>query len=186
MKDNGGRPSLMDLTWAAPDTRRGLVNAVASLQLMMERTPQRLAGWYMLCDYLTRLGKIAEALDAAERAMLLAPKDPRSAYVLASTYRMLTRAQYTNSGQPTYDAEDILDWEVSPPVLPVPDEMAAQLEGLGITVEEAARQASFYFKRTLELGLPDDEQPLVKSHLAALATEFPATADATLGDLRAR
>lgn len=183
-KKDSQPPSLKDLSGAEkrqlghellrkPRTRGDLKH----MMLDIEEKPTSFLTCYLLAEYKTRDSQLRDALRAAKRALELAPEDPRAAYAVASTYRTFTRAQFARDDGAGLDSAAFnasIDRLGPAPEDPNVEIILIELKQLGLTVEQAAAEALIYFNRTLEIGVRDDEQDLVRGHIRSIREEFPA------------
>jgi hypothetical protein len=67
------------------------------IQRLEEELAKRPKDWlvlYQLGDWYSREKRYGDAINVLKKAYRIRPRDPRSTFALATTYRMLTRAKY--------------------------------------------------------------------------------------------
>jgi len=152
--------------------------AVQALERAALREPYEFLWYFALGHHYCGLGRFADAVMANERALALHPNDPRLEYALATCLRMLTRAAYCGSefrdtmmrvskmlretGLEAFLAGGKFD----------PDEAVKELQKLGITWEEAARESVKHFKKAIALGLPSSERKFINTIIESMREEF--------------
>jgi len=156
--------------------RAALAECVSLLQAAVEAKPDDWVCWYALGDLYQPLGELVKSVRAGEKCYELRPRDPRSAYALASNLRTLTHAKYV--GQQSYieartemheQLAAIQDYAESFN----PDRSQEALDELGMTLDLAAEWCLVLFQRVLALGVRGEDKKHVEETLDALYTEFP-------------
>jgi len=143
---------------------------IERLEKTLIRKPKYWLALYQLGDWHSRDKRYFEAINILQKAYSIRPKDPRSTYALATTYRVLVRARFVG-----IDPKDILPASVERIAGEDfdPAASARDLNALGLTIDEAAEQAMEYFEKTLALGVRKGEEHLVTSSLEKMYAEFP-------------
>lgn len=133
---------------------------IQKLESVIEQEPKNWLALYCLGDWYSRDKRYAEAIKVLKKAYRIRPKDPRSAYALASTYRVLTRARFEGM-----DLREIFPSSqfrmISQEGNFDPAASAREIKALGLTIEEAAEKAMIYFEKTLSIGVRSDEKHFV-------------------------
>jgi hypothetical protein len=132
-----------------PKTRQ--VAVVKSIRLLKEATQREMQEWvywYTLGDFLLEAGFADEGLRVCSFCYHLRPEDPRSTYGLASAFRQLSDARLM--GKPGI-AEAIAKGKRAGQWVPNPEASKAALARLGLTVDESASAAIYFFMKTLGL-----------------------------------
>lgn len=170
------------------DERRGSsiehnsIEAITNhLEQFLIRNPKNWLALIYLGDWYIRDKRYADSIRVLTQAHSLRPKDPRSAYALATAFRVLTRARFLGT-----KAEDIFpenlkrvsacpDAEWKRREIDGFDPAASQRELalLGMTIDEAAEKALSFFEETLVIGVRSGEENLVTSSLSKMYSEFP-------------
>ncbi len=154
-------------------SRDALQEAVSLMEVATASEPREWIYWYILGDWYSALGDYAKAVRACERCYELRPRDPRSAYALATTLRVLTRAKYV--GHPRvaemrefYARSGISRYDDFNPL-----KSQQALEELGLTIDQAAERALRLFEQVITLGVKASEAKMIRGTLAAMYAEFP-------------
>ena len=160
--------------WSTPEA---LGESIAAVESAVKLKPREWIYWYVLSDWYPGVGRLAEAVRAAERCYELRPKDPRSPYMLASAWRALTRARHLGDAR-TMQAAESIHTLIAAQVAGVvsrydPEASLRGLEELGVTIDQAAERALVFFELSLRLGIPDEDGKDVQRCLAAMYVEFP-------------
>jgi tetratricopeptide (TPR) repeat protein len=146
--------------------------AVKALELKVKEEPREWIFWHALGDWYSSLGDYANAVRACEKCYELRPQDPRSAYSLATTLRVLTRAHYSDHPR-LKEMEELVARTGRGYDEFNPFKSQQGLEELGLTVDLAAHRAADRFEEVLRLGIGEEEAAGVRENLAAMRTEFP-------------
>lgn len=154
-------------------TRIQVWHVIARLETARQRHPKDWLVRYMLGDWYCRANKYREALTVCQEAYKLRPNDPRSAYALATVYRIFTRARLEGFDlKELFSTQDIKFIKTSSVDFD-PQASANELELLGMTVDEVAQKAMEYFEETLRLGVRKDDEKVVGMSLNKMYAEFP-------------
>jgi hypothetical protein len=112
------------------------------------------------------------------RALTLHPNDPRVEYALATCLRMLTRAAYCGPEfrDTVLRMGKVFEGTESERLLAGgkfdPHEAANELQKLGITWQDAARESVKHFKKAIALGLPSSETKSINIIMESMREEF--------------
>lgn len=142
---------------------------IQAAQKAATKHPNEWVIYYGLADKCQAEGYYSASLEAAQRCVELRPKDIRSAYALATTYYILTRADWSDKADELANVFKML----------VPDDKfdrrysQAGLDHIGMTVETAALQAIRWFEKCLTLKPDRESLQLLHSHLQTLHARFP-------------
>lgn len=153
-----------------------LQKAVALLEGAVEAKPDEWVYWYVLGDLYQPLGEFVKSVKAGEKCYELRPKDPRSAYALATNLRTLTHAKYVGdrrhieARRRLHDQMGIMRGYQFPFD---PDRSQEALEGLGMTLDEAAQGAVGLFEEVLALRIPSEDAATTRESIAVICQEFP-------------
>jgi tetratricopeptide (TPR) repeat protein len=156
-------------------SRAALEEAASVLEAAVEARPSEWVFWYTLGDLYQPLREFVKSVGAAERCYELRPKDPRSAYALATNLRTLTHAKYLGRSEEiearrTLQAPLVARGYAAPID---PDRSQAALEELGLNLDQAAERSLTLFEEVLSLGVPEPDAIHVRDCLAAMYSEFP-------------
>lgn len=143
---------------------------IADLEQASVTMPNEWVVFYALCDYYGRTKQYAKAVRAGERALEIRPDDPRSAFALGTTYRILARARYVD--EPTFRLQPAA-WPVEG-LMKLFDPHASQRELyiLGLSVEDALGRAIALFERALSFNLTMNERTLVEGFIASMKDDL--------------
>lgn len=152
--------------------------AIPLLEEAVQQQPNEWLYWYKLADFYSEVKEYTKAVRACKRAMKLRPVDPRSTYALATTFRLLTHANYTPSEAQAMNiqARGVPIPQGMPRLAPAffdPVASARALQELGLTIDDAAERAFELFEETLTLGARSDEIDFVRSSLSVMSTQSP-------------
>ena len=158
-------------------SREATQEAVKALEVKVREKPKEWIFWYALGDWYSALGDYAKAVRACEKCYDLRPRDPRSAYGLATALRMLTRAKYVGHPKVTEMREFLAESGMSGYDEFDPSKSQRGLEELNLTIDQAAEKSLALFEEVITLGVNDSEAKMVKDNLAAMYAEFPHLVD---------
>jgi tetratricopeptide (TPR) repeat protein len=151
----------------------GLYKAIVLLEAAAARKPREWIFWYALGDWYEGIGELAKAVRACEMCYSLRPKDPRSAYALASALRILTRARHVGDSRMTEAFTASLErFPPDPRTQYDPEASQRGLEELGMTIDQAAEKALALFEE-VRAKVRGRDREFVGDHLAAMYAEFP-------------
>jgi len=154
-------------------SRIALQQAIVVLEAAVENKPREWVYWYVLAEWYQTFGELAKSVRACEKCYELRPRDPRSAYALATALRILTRAKYV--GDPRI--ESVKEWMAESGLATYddfnPKESQKALQELGITPDQAAERSLTLFEEVLTLGVRGQEAKHVRDNLAAMYSDFP-------------
>lgn len=135
--------------------------------------------WWLLNtigDLYIRSGQLCLALEVTKKAYEIRPFDIRSTFALASAYRAFLRAQFINIPKeqiiPREIFPDETTWQINLMAFD-PEGANEELEKLGVTLDEVALKAMYYFEETLHLGVRKNEISFVNECLQKIYSEFP-------------
>jgi len=156
-------------------SRAALEEAASVLEAAVEANPREWVLWYTLGDLYQPLGEFVKSVRAGEECYELRPKDPRSAYALATNLRTLTHAGYLGDSKQIEAGRTLKGPLVTQGYAAPfdPDRSQAALEELGITLDQAAERSLALFEQVLSLGVPESDAIHVRDCLAAVYSEFP-------------
>ncbi|HAL60951.1 MAG TPA: hypothetical protein DCP08_00905 [Chloroflexi bacterium] len=149
--------------------------AIPAFEAAIRKSPNEWVYYYMLCSFYLEDIRYVDAVRFGERLLELRPNDPRSTYALATVYRKLTHAQYTDS---RYEdrVKELQEWMASvvgPGYEINPEASERALSALGLTIDEAAEKTITLFEKTRALGVRSEEAKFVEDSLAAMYVDFP-------------
>jgi tetratricopeptide (TPR) repeat protein len=149
--------------------------AIPAFEAAIRKSPNEWVYYYMLCSFYLEDIRYVDAVRFGERLLKLRPNDPRSTYALATVYRKLTHAQYTDS---RYEdrVKELQEWMASvvgPGYEMNPEASERALGALGLTIDEAAEKTITLFEKTRALGVRSEEAKFVEDSLAAMYVDFP-------------
>jgi tetratricopeptide (TPR) repeat protein len=158
---------------------------ITHLESYMKENPNQWLIRYTIGDWYTRDNRYIDALNALDKAYEIRPRDPRSTYALATTYRILARARLVGFDV-SFDDVDMEDMqkfanETHGSVREIlesqsefdPKASADELEKLELTIDEVATKALEYFEETLRLGVRTEELKFVINDLQIMYSQFP-------------
>lgn len=172
------------------DTKRFIEHSrptevISHLEPYLEENPNQWLIHYLLADLYTRDNRLIDALRVMEKAYEIRPRDPRSTYALATTYRILARARLVGFDV-SFDDVDMEHMEkfaneTHTSVRELlksrsefdPKASADELEKLELTIDEVATKALEYFEETLRLGVRTEELKFVINDLQTMYSQFP-------------
>lgn len=143
---------------------------VEAAEKAIKEYPNEWIVFYIAADYYAQLGRYLDALRALERCVQLKPDEIRSAYALATTYNLFTRAEWV--GNPEVEAYfawigrttgDVTDLAVA----------KSELAKSGLLIEMAALQAIRWFEKALTLKPDGTSRAIIKQDLQTLYNRFP-------------
>ena len=143
---------------------------LAAGERALKKYPNEWVAHYSLADKYQQMGYYAEGLRETQKCVEIRPDDIRSAYALATSYNLLTRAAWSEKENQVAQifralADDIdnVDKRVS----------QAGLDRTGLAVETCAIQAIRWFERALSLGPDRESRAQLMQDLATLYKRFP-------------
>lgn len=144
---------------------------IRAAQTAAEKHPKEWVIFYSLADKCQAEGFYSSALQAARKCVDLRPADLRSTYALASSYYILTRADWSDKEDELSevlrllvgDSQDKLDKRYA----------QAGLDHVGLTAETAAVQAIRWFEKCLQQKPDPQSTEAINSHLSVLYSRFP-------------
>jgi hypothetical protein len=139
--------------------------AIRDLETAEARDPTEMIYPFMLCVWgAAQARQYAPAVQAGQRAMAIAPTDPRPCFALLNTYWRLTSMKAVEK----YGMGNI------PEVGIFPDDLRKGLDELGIDADEAARRTAHLCVQLLRFNLsPQDRKTIYKEPVKDLQTRFP-------------
>jgi tetratricopeptide (TPR) repeat protein len=160
----------------SPRSRAAKQEAVKVLEAKVREKPREWFFWYALGDWYIDLDDYAKAVHACEKCYELRPRDPRSAYSLATTLHVLTRAKYL--GYPKVKEfqesfKELLESGMSSHDIFCLLKSQQGLKELGLTINQAAEKSLTLFEEVITLGVSGSEAKMVEDTLAVMYAEFP-------------
>lgn len=153
-------------------SREGMIDA--GLKALLKH-PNEWLLLYFLCDQYQGAGNYAEALSFSKKCVQVKPSDIRSTYAHATSYNLLTRAQWIDLDQNEISKIYSLFTEDFKNLAGVFDPKLAQsaIDKTGLTIESAASQAIRWFERSLLLGPDPASRKQIAYDLEVLFERFP-------------
>jgi tetratricopeptide (TPR) repeat protein len=144
---------------------------IAAAEAAVEQHPDEWVVFYTLGDKYQEVGRYADALRVCKRCVELRPNDIRSTYALATAYRLLARAAWSQKEaemvnsvlKELFGGSDVID----------PTLAQRELDQTGLLVETAAAQAMRWFERALMLKPDKQSREQIEWDLKTLYEQFP-------------
>jgi len=143
---------------------------VAAADRALKKYPDEWVIYYTLGDNFQQLGLYAQALQATQKCVEIRPDDIRSAYALATSYNILTRAAWTEKEDQVSRVFKLLLGDIDKF-----DKRYSQagLDHTGMAVETAAVQAIRWFEQALRMKSDRQSKEQIKDNLKTLYIRFP-------------
>lgn len=143
---------------------------ISACERAVKKYPNEWIVHYMLGSLYQEMGYYAEGLIETQRCVDLRPNDIRSAYALATSYRILTRATWSeeeNQSAKVFIALSGINLELDKRI------SQAGLDHTGLAVETCALQAIRWFERALILRPDPESRVHLLENLSDLYARFP-------------
>lgn len=144
--------------------------AIVDLERAAVANPNEWVYFYALADYYNRLTAYAKALTASEKALALRPNDARTTYALATVYRILARARYTETETLQRFHAMLSLGQLDRDFNPIASQI--ELQRTGLTVEEVLERGISLFRQTQAFFLTDDERAHVAGNIADMEDDL--------------
>lgn len=157
------------------DIERASKLALQALEKATDEEPGEFIWNFVLGDHYGRLGRLADATRACQRAVNIKPDDPRAHYAMATVYRMLMRAIYA---EPQYReridlVKEMQEGSSMGAMTPQfdPDSAASALQELHMTWQDAAKVSVKYFRSALALGFSRSENMMIEQTIEEIRSQ---------------
>jgi tetratricopeptide (TPR) repeat protein len=155
---------------------------IRRLEPVRARNPRDWFVRLLLGSFYSQVRRHADELEVLKEAFAIRPTDPRSTYALATAYRELSWAHFEGGQLARSDADTAHILAENPSFAglilsgsfdPDPIASADELQKIGLTADEVAEEAMYYFDETLRLGVHSKDTASVHRTLQKMCTDFP-------------
>jgi hypothetical protein len=151
------------------------LKAVRALENELTKKPREWVLWFALSDLQSSLGDYSMSVRAAQVCYKLKPRDPRSAYGLATALRMLTYAIFVGHPGVTSTQRALASSGLYTANYETfdPNRSKEELEKLNLTLDEAAKLTILFFQYSISLGLDSSNESIARQAIALIHSHFP-------------